>query len=369
MSSNGAGKHRPCSTMNLAALPPDVGSIRWRCRTRRAAWKVARAGIGRTYQTTKPFETASVLDNVLIAMRRGRPGLMLSVCRARGGFYARREGIARLVGYRDALACSARSAACRSTVGRDCAGAGMRPRVLLLDEPAAGLMSSDKDALSGLLRRIADAGIAVILVEHDMRLVMGISDHIVVLDAGKPIAAGTPNEVRHDAKVLAAYLGAGETRARARQQLWNGPQDAVLTAINLAAGYGAAPVLQKVNIEVRPGEMVALIGANGAGKSTLMRAIAGLLRPVDGEVTDDRRSNAAKRTGLRAASRWSEGRQVFPELTVYDNLSLAPHSEKSTTRRNRSAAEPLSAAARSSEQLRLLRCRAASSRCWRSRAA
>ena len=133
--------------------------------------------------------------------------------------FAAAEGLLAFVGYRDALA---RRAGDLPHVDRrlvEIARAlAMRPRVLLLDEPAAGLMSSDKDSLSGLLRRIADAGIAVILVEHDMRLVMGISDHVVVLDAGRPIAAGTPNEVRHDAKVLAAYLGAAETRARARQQ-------------------------------------------------------------------------------------------------------------------------------------------------------
>jgi ABC-type branched-subunit amino acid transport system ATPase component len=207
----------------------------------------------------------------------------------------------------------------------------MRPRVLLLDEPAAGLMSSDKDSLSGLLRRIADAGIAVILVEHDMRLVMGISDHVVVLDAGRPIAAGTPNEVRRDARVLAAYLGAAETHVRTRLQPWSGSQDAVLTAIDLAAGYGAAPVLQKVGIEVRPGEMVALIGANGAGKSTLMRAVAGLLRPVEGEVIlDDRRieRSDAHRIAARGLALVPEGRQVFAELTVYDNLELGANTRK-----------------------------------------
>ena len=75
------------------------------------------------------------------------------------------------------------------------------PAVLLLDEPAAGLMRADKAALSAVLRRIADAGLAVILVEHDMTLVMGISDHVVVLDAGRPIAAGAPDAVRNDAKV------------------------------------------------------------------------------------------------------------------------------------------------------------------------
>src|SRR5260370_42072932 len=83
----------------------------------------------------------------------------------------------------------------------------MRPHVLLLDEPAAGLMRADKDALSKLLRRIAGFGITVVLVEHDMMLVMGVSDHIVVLDAGICIASGKPAAIRFNPAVIKAYLG------------------------------------------------------------------------------------------------------------------------------------------------------------------
>jgi branched-chain amino acid transport system ATP-binding protein len=327
---NGAGK---TTVLNMIGgfYRPDTGSIRLGSveLAGAPAWKVARAGIGRTYQTTKLFETMSVLDNVLIAMRRGRLGSMLSAAADEADTRAA-EGLLAFAGYRGALA---RNAGDLPHVDRrlvEIARAlAMRPRVLLLDEPAAGLMSSDKESLSGLLRRIADAGIAVILVEHDMRLVMGISDHVVVLDAGTPIAAGMPSEIRHDAKVLAAYLGAAEMRARARQRPWDGQKDAVLTAINLTAGYGAAPVLQLANLEVRPGEMVALIGANGAGKSTLMRAIAGLLRPVEGGVIlDDRRieRSEAHRIAARGLALVPEGRQVFPELTVYDNLELGANT-------------------------------------------
>jgi ABC-type branched-subunit amino acid transport system ATPase component/ABC-type branched-subunit amino acid transport system permease subunit len=327
---NGAGK---TTVLNMIGgfYRPDVGSIGLGGEELAGApaWKVARAGIGRTYQTTKLFETMSVRDNVLIAMRRGKLGAILSAA-ADAADTRSAEGLLAFVGYRDALA---RRAGDLAHVDRrlvEIARAlAMRPRVLLLDEPAAGLMSSDKDALSGLLRRIADAGIAVILVEHDMRLVMGISDHIVVLDAGKPIAAGPPNVIRHDAKVLAAYLGTTQTRARARLKPWDGPRDAVLTAIDLIAGYGAAPVLQKVNIEVRPGEMVALIGANGAGKSTLMRSVAGLLRPVEGDIVLDNsriERGEAHRIAARGLALVPEGRQVFPELTVYDNLELGANT-------------------------------------------
>jgi branched-chain amino acid transport system ATP-binding protein len=208
-----------------------------------------------------------------------------------------------------------------------------RPRVLLLDEPAAGLMRADKDALSRLIRAVADLGIAVILVEHDMLLVMGISDEVVVLDAGVPIAAGAPAEVRCDPKVLKAYLGDSEMRVRVRPRPapWSGKQDAVLSTVKLTAGYGAAPVLDDVSLDVRPGEMVTMIGANGAGKSTTMRAIAGLLRPVEGTIVlDDQRIDEieAHQIARRALALVPEGRQVFPELTVLDNLVLGAHARR-----------------------------------------
>jgi branched-chain amino acid transport system ATP-binding protein len=325
---NGAGK---TTVLNVIGgfYRPDNGGVRLGNRevAPAPAWMIARAGIARTYQTTKLFGTMSVRDNMLIALRGGQLGGMLSAIASKENRLAA-EALLDFVGYQGGLATRAADLAHVDRRLVEIARAlAMRPRVLLLDEPAAGLMRADKEALSTLLRRIAGFGIAVVLVEHDMTLVMGVSDHIVVLDAGICIASGKPAAIRSDPAVIKAYLGGavvGRPRTAARQ----GARDPVLIALKLAAGYGAAPVLDDVALEVRPGETVAMIGANGAGKSTTMRALAGLLRPVGGEILLDDRSIARLEAHRIAASGLAlvpEGRQVFPELTVHDNLVLGAY--------------------------------------------
>jgi branched-chain amino acid transport system ATP-binding protein len=311
---NGAGK---TTVLNMLSgfYRPDAGTIRiGELQIQgRPAWRIARAGIARTYQTTQLFGSMSVAENLAIA----------------GGA----ESLAAFVGYTGDL--DARAADLPHVDKRlvEIARAlATRPSVLLLDEPAAGLSAQDKTRLAQLLRRIADSGIAVVLVEHDMSVVMGISDHVVVLDAGVRIAAGTPAEVQRDPAVRKAYLGESQDRKATQPR----PRGARLLEVGrLAAGYGAEPVLKQIDLRVDDGEMVAVLGANGAGKSTLMRAIAGLHRPVGGEIAlggEDLARQPAHRVVRRGAVLVPEGRQVFPELSVLDNLVLGAFSRQTWDR-------------------------------------
>ncbi|HET7792643.1 MAG TPA: ATP-binding cassette domain-containing protein [Rhizobacter sp.] len=291
-----------------------------------AAYRVARSGVARTYQTSQLFATLSVEDNVALAVCRGRLGPLLGAgAFRRAEVRQRSRALLAACGYTGALDGPAgdlphvdrRMVEIARALATD-------PDMLLLDEPAAGLSSEDTARLGALLRRIAQAGIGVLLVEHDMGLVMEISDRIVVLDAGQRLAQGTPAQVQADPAVRKAYLGEGGLQVR-RERAVGEPSPEVLHVGALVAGHGAAPVLRGIDLQVRRGEMVALLGANGAGKSTLMRALAGLHRPLQGGITlagEDLVPLGAEQIVARGLVLVPEGRQVFAELSVLDNIRL-----------------------------------------------
>ncbi|MDF5753077.1 ABC transporter ATP-binding protein [Spongiactinospora sp. TRM90649] len=156
----------------------------------------ARMGVARTWQTLQLFEDLTVAENVLLAVR-GRDGEPADVL-ARLGI----EGLAgRMPGEL--------SHGQRVLVGVARALAGA-PKLLLMDEPAAGLDARERALLGAILRDVVASGTSVVLVDHDMPLVLGVCDRVYVLDLGTVIACGTPREVRNDPRVIAAYLGTEE---------------------------------------------------------------------------------------------------------------------------------------------------------------
>ncbi|WP_298376669.1 branched-chain amino acid ABC transporter ATP-binding protein/permease [uncultured Bradyrhizobium sp.] len=329
---NGAGK---TSALNLLCgfYRPQAGTVKLGDRdvTGMTSHLLARVGVARTFQTTQLFGSLTILENILLAERVGRLGGVVSALRN-----AETEGFARFLlrfagvdGDVDRLADSLSHGEKRLVeIARALA---LRPRILLLDEPAAGLSKGDKQRLTALLRRIADLGIAVIIVEHDMPMIMSLSDLIVVLDGGKRIAIGDAAAIRNDPLVRKAYLGDAAPGEKSRAPR-PARQGTALEVKTLDSFYGLSRALNGIDLVIAPGEAVAVLGANGAGKTTLMRSIAGLEPPRStGEVRlaetriDRMPAHVRARCGVVLVP---EGRQVFPELTVKQNLQIGAYARK-----------------------------------------
>jgi ABC-type branched-subunit amino acid transport system ATPase component len=217
-----------------------------------------------------------------------------------------------------------------------------QPRVVLLDEPFSGLNPAECHALTRTLGRIRETnGIAMVLVEHDVEVVFGLSSHVYVLDFGVLIAEGSPAEIQNDRTVRAAYLGdieRGHTTATSRvdtpgsagpaatARRPQGAVDTLLEVESLCVQYGTAVAVQDVSMAVPKGAVTALLGANGAGKSTLARSIAGLVPASGGRVTFDGHDithNSAHEIRRLGLAYLPEGRGIFRSLTVIENLRVA----------------------------------------------
>ncbi len=172
-------------------------------------------GMVRTFQNVRLFQNMTVLENVMTGHHiRAKPKMLFAAMRLPGFFQRERTTMEHAIRLLDfvGLEEKANLMAGQLPYGQQrlleiARALATEPELLLLDEPAAGLNLKETEELSRLIRRIQRQGITITLVEHDMELVMGIADRIIVLDRGLKIAEGTPQEVRNDQRVIAAYLG------------------------------------------------------------------------------------------------------------------------------------------------------------------
>lgn len=205
---NGSGKTTFFNCVT-GMIRPDSGQVTYRGQeiTRKAPHRIARAGIGRSFQLCRIFPRMTVLDNLLAAVRPANLVAQLTSSRNRDEI-DRARGWLRRVGIDHLENAEARNLSWGQQKLLELAGVLMAdPDTILLDEPAGGVNPALIDRIGTLVRQLNADGKTFLIVEHNMDLVMSLSDHVVVLDRGRPIAAGPPAQIRSDHRVLEAYLG------------------------------------------------------------------------------------------------------------------------------------------------------------------
>ena len=309
-----------------------------------AASATARAdlGIGRTLQNVRLFPYLTVLDNLRIALHRHqRRGAVMDALRLPAARNEERETLAEAKRLIDLFGmetftehyASELSYGTLRLLELACMLA-LDAKLLLLDEPASGISQKETEALGPLLRRIkAQTGATILMIEHDMSLVMGLADWIYCLDAGQNLSNGPPEIVKADPAVIEAYLGTPRERQMVEAQARKDVREAkgaevgptLLELRGVDAHYGKLQVLNEVNVTVRQGERIALLGTNGAGKSTILKVASGILPASAGQVTwkgEAVKSTPAEQLVRKGLAQVPGGRGLFPSLSVGENLRM-----------------------------------------------
>ncbi|WP_370868825.1 ATP-binding cassette domain-containing protein [Polaromonas sp.] len=325
---NGAGK---TTTFNLISglFAPDRGTVKLNGRQIQglSPHRICQQGLARSFQITNLFRGLPIYENLRLSLQ-ARHAARFNMWRDIDSYPEIHAETAELMKFLGLEGMENIEGGELSYGGQRLVDLGIalgsKPHVLLMDEPLAGLAAAERERVSHLVKTIA-SNIPVLIVEHDIDRVLGFSQQVTVMNQGSVLMAGTPEEARADQRVQEIYTGTGTppVTGRLAGDATSRPQLLRFEGVN--AFYGKSHILNDASLEVREGEIVALLGRNGAGKSTLLKTLTGLLKPASGQIEYAGRNIAGlpapdiARMGLGYVP---QGRGLFSGMTVAENLSL-----------------------------------------------
>jgi branched-chain amino acid transport system ATP-binding protein len=332
---NGAGK---TTLFNLVSglFPPDRGTIRLNGREIHgvASDLICHQGLARSFQITNLFRGLSIYETLRLSLQAQRP-MRFNIWRDIDRFADIHTETAELVKFLGLEGIEQIEGGELSYGGQRLVDLGIalgsKPQVLLLDEPLAGLAAAERERVSNLIKNVA-ANIPVLIVEHDIDRVLGFSQTVTVMNQGEVLMTGTPDAVRADRRVQEIYTGTGLPEVvHGNSEAASAGAAPILRFERVNTFYGKSHILHDATLDVRDGEIVALLGRNGAGKSTLLKTLAGLVPAASGTIEYEGRNIASlpapdiARSGIGYVP---QGRGLFAGMTVKENLSLGRLARK-----------------------------------------
>ncbi len=325
---NGAGK---TSLFNLISglFQPTTGKVRLLGREIQglAPEAICHAGLSRSFQITSLFNGLSIEDNLRLSGIAKDPA-RFAMWRDARSLEAVNKDTAALIKFLGLEGIEDIKGGDLSYGGQRLVDLGIalasKPRVILLDEPLAGLAAAERERVTRLIVTMARF-IPVLIVEHDVDRVLSFCQEVTVMNEGQVLLTGSPEEIRADRGVQEIYTGTGTPPVVGRAARKNGPGEVVLRVDGLHTFYGKSHILNGAGLEVRKGEIVALLGRNGAGKSTFLKAIAGLVPAAEGKLKlrgKDITGQSAWEIARAGVGYVPQGRGVFAGMSVNDNLAL-----------------------------------------------
>jgi ABC-type branched-subunit amino acid transport system ATPase component/ABC-type branched-subunit amino acid transport system permease subunit len=332
---NGAGK---TTLFNLVSglYPTDSGTIKLNGREIQGvpSEAICHQGLARSFQITNLFKGLSIYENLRLSLQAQSPG-RFNLWRDIDHYREIHAETAELIKFLGLEGIETIEGGELSYGGQRLVDLGIalgsKPQVLLLDEPLAGLAAAERERVSNLVKNVA-ANIPVLIVEHDIDRVLGFSRTVTVMNQGEVLMTGTPDAVRADRRVQEVYTGTGVPEVEHASSEHIGASSApILRFERVNTFYGKSHILHDATLDVREGEIVALLGRNGAGKSTLLKTLAGLVPLSSGAIRyaglDISRLPAPDiaRAGIGYVP---QGRGLFAGMTVRENLSLGRLARK-----------------------------------------